>query len=180
MFKLRLALTIALTSSFWCVAVAHASLISYDVTSLGGTTWRYDYTIANDSLEVPVEEFTVYFEAGSFLNLRSPAGPSNWDVLAVEPDTALPDDGFFDALALIGGLMPGGAQNGFSIEFDFLGAGTPGSQFFEFLTASLDILDVGFTQLAAVPAPVPEPASGSLFAGALAWVAFRKLRRRTS
>lgn len=180
MFKLRLALTIALTSSFWGVADANASLISYDVTSLGGTTWRYDYTIANDSLEVPVEEFTVYFAAGSFLSLRSPAGPNNWDVLAVEPDTALPDDGFFDALALIGGLMPGGVQNGFSIEFDFLGSDTPGSQFFEFLTASLDILDVGFTQPAAAPAPVPEPASGPLFASALAWVTFRKLRQRTS
>jgi hypothetical protein len=88
----------------------------------------------------------------------------------------LPDDGFYDALVLdlLAAIAPGDTLSGFSVEFDFLGSGTPGSQAFQFLTSSLELLDSGFTQRAVVTS-VPEPGSlGLLAAGLAALIIVRK------
>jgi MYXO-CTERM domain-containing protein len=157
-----------------------ASMIGYEVTDLGSGAWRYSYTVTNDTLAVAVDEFTIYFEPGSYRNLTNPAAPVPWDAIAVEPDAALPDDGFFDAVVfdVADALLPGVAVAGFSIDFEFLGTGTPGAQQFDFFDSrSLSsALDTGTTQLAAVA--VPEPPSPTLFVAAL--VALGLLRRRHS
>ncbi len=120
--------------------------------------WRYEYQIVGATFLMD-EGFDIYFPAGNpyqpgDLGLPSAAN-SGWDVLAYQPDLALPlpHDGFLDGLAL--GDNPS-LQGLFYIDFIWRGAGTPGQQDYEFYAANLDITDSGRTQ----PFPntsVPEP-----------------------
>ena len=86
---------------------------------------------------------------------------SDWDVLADQPELALPSphDGFLDGLAL---TKDSSLQGLFYIDFIWRGAGTPGQQDYEFYAVNnLDeyiITKNGQTQ----PFPdssVPEPAA---------------------
>jgi len=152
--------------------IAFATTITYDVNNISGTTWTYDFEVFNDSLSSGLEEFTVFFEVNAYQNLSVVATPSGWDPLAIQPDPTLPDDGFFDALALTaGGLVPGDSLGGFIVQFDFLGIGTPGSQAFDVVDpVTFATLDSGFTQAAVVPVPAAVWLFGSglvMFSGAL-------------
>ncbi|WP_240453616.1 hypothetical protein [Janthinobacterium agaricidamnosum] len=136
------------------MSAAHATSIGYTATSLGGTQWRYDYTVSNTTLAVPIEEFTLFFSVGTYANLQSVSTAPGWDVLLVQPDPAIPASGYLDALALAGGIVPGATATGFSVTFDYLGAGSPGAQPFSILDpVSFIELDTGITQPAAVPLP---------------------------
>ncbi|OEZ93257.1 hypothetical protein JAB8_03700 [Janthinobacterium sp. HH106] len=136
------------------MSAAHATSIGYTATSLGGTQWRYDYTVSNTTLAVPIEEFTLFFSVGQFANLQSVSTAPGWDVLLVQPDPAIPASGYLDALALAGGIAPGATATGFSVTFDYLGAGSPGTQPFSILDpVSFIELEAGITQPAAVPLP---------------------------
>src|SRR5690606_36000186 len=110
-------------------------------------------------------EFTIQFQLGSSANLLVAESPAGWDSLVVQPDAGLPDDGFFDALALGAGIVSGAGLGGFAVSFDYLGAGTPGPQAF-------DIVDPGtFATLASgttTATAVPAPPAGWLLATALA------------
>lgn len=151
---------------------SYASMITYETTDLGGGSWRYDYELVNDTLGLAVDEFTIWFDLALFSNLRDATGPTGWDLLAIQPDPGLPDDGFFDGLALLAPLGTGETRGGFSISFDFLGVGTPGAQRFDFIdSVSFSLLDSGGTTLRAPPASVPEPGSLLLLALGLASVA---------
>ncbi len=146
---------------------AQATTIEFDVASLGGNTFRYDYTVENNSLGDVIEEFTIFFDLGLYENLVVPDAPADWDPIAIDPDGSLPDDGFYDALALGMGVDVGGSLGGFSVSFDWLGAGTPGSQVFNVIDPfTFATLDSGATSSSA-PAPVPEPASLLLVASLL-------------
>lgn len=150
---------------------ANATTIFFDVTNIAGNTWEYSYTVENDTLTVDIEEFTVFFDVG--LNLDLASAPTGWAPIAIQPDPSLPDDGFYDALALGAGIAPGDSLGGFSVQFDFLGQGTPGAQPFEIVDPfTFDILDAGTTQLMA---SVPEPQTLWLMAlGLVVLVALRK------
>lgn len=165
-----------------CIAAAgsaHATLIEYVATNLGGTTWEYEYTITNDTLGFDIEEFTIWFDYTLFDNLAIGPGPAGWDPLAIQPDPGLPDDGFFDSLALAGGIASGATLGGFTVTVDYFGAGAPGAQFFEIVDPlTFATLDSGMTVQAQPPQPIPEPGMIALLAAAaLAFVAAR--RRRT-
>lgn len=162
--------------------VCHATLISYSATNVAESTWRYDYSIANDTLLDSLEEFTIYFDQDLFANLQVANSPLSWDSLVVQPDEFLQSDGFFDALTLDLGLSPGGTLAGFSVLFDFLGSDAPGSQRFEVVNPiSFDVLDAGFTQPQVTSVPEPSPLAllslgllGVLFARRLSWLATSK------
>jgi PEP-CTERM motif-containing protein len=171
----HLTLGLALLAS---AATASAGTVTYDVASLGGTSWRYDYQLANDGLPLPVDEFAIYFDAALYRDLRDAAGPAGWDLLVAQPDPGLPDDGFLDALALLQPLAPGATLGDFSITFDFFGAGAPDAQAFQFLDSStFQVLDAGVTQLRA-PVAVPEPSSLALLLIAFAVMGSSALRAR--
>ncbi|MGK5036170.1 hypothetical protein [Janthinobacterium sp. LB3P118] len=69
---------------------AHAASIGYTATSLGGTQWRYDYTVSITTLAVPIEEFTLLFSLGQYAKLYNISTVQGWDVLLVQPDMDMP------------------------------------------------------------------------------------------
>ncbi|MBL8267485.1 PEP-CTERM sorting domain-containing protein [Steroidobacter sp.] len=159
-----------------CAAPSFATVITYQATQVGGTTWRYDYSVDNDSLDTPVEEFTLFFGLDQYANLSALSAPEGWDGFIAQPDPLLPDDGFIDVLALNSGVLPGQGLSGFSIIFDWLLEGTPGAQRFDIIEPlSFTVIESGFTTLATT-ASVPEPSSLALFGAAL--LGFGMFRRR--
>lgn len=143
----------------FAASLAHATTINYFTTSLGGTDWRYDYTVSNDTLGMNLQEFTIYFDVNLFSNLAVLSSPADWDSLVVQPDLALPSNGFFDSLALFGGLTPGTSVGGFSVTFMFAGAGGPGSQAFDIVDPqTFAVLESGVTsRFVEPPSTVAEP-----------------------
>ena len=131
-----------------------ATTITYDVTNITANIWEYSYTLSNDTLGVDIEEFTIYFDYNAYENLTS-AAPTGWDPLVIQPDTELPDDGFYDALLVSGsGIGAGDSLGGFSVQFAYLLGGTPGSQDFDIVDpVTFDVLDSGQTVLTTVPLP---------------------------
>lgn len=146
--------------------------ITYEATSLGGTSWQYVYHVSNTILATPIREFTIWFDYSLYENLvfttPDPLA-SAWDELVIQPELVIEDDGFYDALTETGnpGIGIGETVSGFSVSFDWLGTGNPGSQFYEIIDPdTFATSDSGWT--------VPEPvASLLLIAGC-----FGILRRR--
>ncbi|MFC1751186.1 PEP-CTERM sorting domain-containing protein [Pseudomonadota bacterium] len=134
-----------------------ATTISYEATNISGNTWEYSYSVSNDTLTSDIEEFSIYFDLGLYENLTFTSTPVNWDPIAFDPDPFLPGDGLYDAFALASGIASGDMLSGFSVQFDFLGVGGPGSQWFEILDPfTFAVLDSGNTQLASASVPEPE------------------------
>ncbi len=165
---------------------ALANPIFYEVENLGADTWQYTYTVGNETAS-PIDQFTIFFDPSlyAFDLVSTPgglqvdpsvySGPADWDVLVAPPDLLFPgpdDDqfGFYDALGLATAVEPGDLVTAFSIQFTWLGTGTPGSQPFTlFGDDLLPVLGENFFTQPLVVA-VSEPATfllmalGSLFA----------------
>ena len=150
---------------------AGAVTITSTLDDLGSGRYEYGYEVLNDDLAVAIDEFTIFFDLGLYENLAVTASPAGWDSLSVEPDPGLPDDGFFDSCSSIFcfgsglGITPGTALGGFSVAFDYLGAGLPGSQYFQIVDPlTFGVLGEGFTEPAV---SVPEPGTLSLLLAGL-------------
>ena len=143
-------------------ANAFALPIVYEVNNLAGDRWEYRYDVTNDPANTfAIEEFTVYFDLGLYDTLQVGNTPTGWDALVVQPDSGFPPgpglgDGFYDALAVaVPGIAPGDSVGGFSVQFTYLGTGTPGAQFYEIVDPeTFEPLQSGATTTA-----VPEPGS---------------------
>lgn len=164
--------TLVLIAGLSTAGTTHATAIVYALDYLSGSDWRYTFTLTNDTLAVDVEEFAIYFDGALYSNLAVDASPADWDSLVVQPDNGIPADGFFDSLALVQGIQPGDTLRGFSVTLTYLGTATPGSQPFEVLDSSFDVIDSGNTVLATNtepnPEPVPEPSTYLMFLSGLA------------
>jgi hypothetical protein len=146
-----------------CAPVCQAAVITYSATNTAGSTWRYDYAVTNDTLAGSLEEFTIFFDRSFHTDLALSSSPADWDSIVVQPDLNLPDDGFFDSLALSGGLSAGDTLSGFSVTFDWLGVGQPGSQLWTVVDPlSFETIESGFTVLLEPPVDVPEPGTVAL------------------
>jgi hypothetical protein len=172
--KLRLAPVLALLIAA-AVGPARAGVVTYDVASLGGDQWRYDYAVYNDTLAAPLTWFTVFFALGSYDGLCDgdtstglcriePSAPEGWIAYVAQPEPdPLFDDGFFDLTTAGPGIAPGETLGGFSIQFHWLGQGTPGSQPFDFIgTDPANPLQSGLTTQRVTS--VPEPGTLPLLA----------------
>lgn len=174
--KLWVKVLIACNLGLIICSSASATAISYDVVNLGGNQWEYTYSVTNDTLGVDIEEFAVYFDVGSYDNLVTTNTPIDWDPIAINPDPGIPDDGYYDVLALSTGILPSKTLSGFSVQFDYLGSGIPGSQRFEIIDPlSFSVLDSG--QTIAASQPIPEPSTFFLFGFGLIGLAGLRERR---
>lgn len=124
--------------------------------SLGGTRFRYDYTLTND-VNLPIELLDIAFDSqlyaeGSLTIVSTPALDTTWDQEVLASGIDVP--AVLTLSALAGGVLPGGNVGGFAIEFDWLGAGMPGVQpITVYNAATFEPLYTRNTQLAAVPLP---------------------------
>jgi len=127
--------------------------IKYEASEVGESRWQYEYEISNVIMTGPIEEVTIWFDYGLFDNLAvETIGPPGWewDEIVVQPEPIIGDDGYYDALALGGGIEQGQTVVGFAVSFDWLGVGEPRPQFYEIIDpATFEAIDSGFT--------VPEP-----------------------
>jgi len=133
--------------------------IWYSAEELLGGRWQYNYEVANISLTVPIQEFTIWFEYGLYDNLSVETPlvlpPGGWDEMVIQPEPVLEDDGAYDAKALGLGIEIGHTARPFGVSFDWLGDSImPGSQFYEVIDpVMLETIDSGMTTL------IPEPAT---------------------
>jgi hypothetical protein len=137
--------------------------ISYEAEEFGGARWEYTYEVMNidlsiESVPAAIEEFTIWFDPGLYANLvvTTVAPLSNaWDEIVWQPEPVINDAGGYDALAEIlnPGIGAGQSVKGFSVSFDWLGLGTPGSQYYEIINPlTFETIDAGDTI-------IPEPAT---------------------
>lgn len=54
-----------------------------------------------------------------------------WNEIVVQPELVFEDDGYYDALTLADAIDIGETVSGFTVSFDWLGEGQPGSQYYE-------------------------------------------------
>lgn len=137
---------------------------------VGQDLWRYDYQVTG-SFE-PFGGLNLLFDPTRYgvLSVPQPVAGVDWDVFVVQPDAALAAPGLFTATRLIDSPA---LNNPASVQFVWLGAGTPGAQPFEVFDASFGISETGFTQA------VPEPRTYALYALGLLLLA-RRLSRTSA
>src|SRR5438128_1197289 len=130
----RLFCALAITSFFF-VTSAHAIQILYDLDTLGGNQYQYNYTVVNDgSTGGAVELFDILFdpvlydESSLAITTQNPLAAA-WDETFLASGLLVP--AAFDAYALSGGVPNGGSASLFSVSFTWFGADLPASQQFE-------------------------------------------------
>lgn len=170
---------------------AEALTIRFESLDIGDVTPGEDlrqirYHVTGDVNGSPLQAnqgFAIGFGLALYRDLQDPppAVNADWDVLVLQPDPAIPDDGAYDALALNDDPS---LADPFVLTFVWLGAGAPGSQPFavnQFDAAGnlVAVLQVGQTEPLA--RAVPEPVTSALIgAGVVALVSVRRLRSARS
>ncbi len=148
----------ALCSMFVAIP-ANAINIVYEATDLADTSvgqdlWKYTYTVSDYSF-IANNGFSIFFDHQLYSNLEDPAPLVNadWNILVLQPDDLLPDDGKYDALSLTNGAS---LVDQFVVSYLWSGNGTPGAQSYEIYDNSFNVVASGITQSTQ---PVPEPAT---------------------
>lgn len=141
---------------------ASGTEIFYEAHDLADATpgtdlWQYSYSV-QDFVFPAGFGFSILFDYTRYGRMEPPApAGDDWDVIVLQPDPALPADGLYDALALMGSPS---LSNAFVQTFVWLGPGTPESQPFAVYDSSFQTIDTGLTA-------VPEPSTGMLMTIAL-------------
>jgi hypothetical protein len=114
-----------------------AITISYQVEDLadlvvGEDLRRYSYSVSDFAFERN-QGFTIFFDAEKYRNLDvTPAAPNaDWDIITGEPVPLLGLPGVYDALSIVALGDTASLANPFTLSFEWIGAGDPGSQPFE-------------------------------------------------
>jgi len=165
--KLACALTLLAASTF---TVSAPVTVDYSLSSLAAPgRFQYIYTVTNVSLATPVSWFSVDFDPAFYDEsslLVTSFGLGNWTEQILGSVPGLPAQ--YDAYKTIGApLGIGDSETSFTVQFTWLGTGTPGSQAFTvYDPGTLNVLDTGLTTLVGAPPPpppgVPEPSSLAL------------------
>ena len=138
--------------------------IFYQAENLGSGRWQYNYTLVNNSLSEGVNEFTIWFDYGLYEDMAIEPGNISdkfWDEIVSEPlciPPFAPYNGIYDALVLQDGAVTAGQSvNGFTVSFNWLGDGTPMSQYFQIIDPdTFETIADGYTITEAI-STVPLP-----------------------
>ncbi|CDH45407.1 PEP-CTERM sorting domain-containing protein [Candidatus Contendibacter odensensis] len=182
-------LALIMGGGLW-MPTAQAISIQYQLTSLGGDAYRYDYTVANDGSlgsGVSLKLFDILFDPALYdetllTPVSSASITADWTETIFASAPGVPTA--YDVSANTSGLAGGASLSGFAVKFTWLGgASLPGAQSFEVYDPdnNFELLETGgqTTLAGAVPSPtVPEPP----MIGLLAWglLALLVRRRRSS
>ena len=162
--------------------LADAATITFDSVDVADVTvgedlWRYIYTVGDASFDAN-DGFAIFFDSQQYGALIA-ATPdtardafvttdAEWDILLLDPDPPLQGDGVFDALSLAGAP----SNFTFTVDFTWVGAGTPGAQAFNLyrLAEDFSVITIaeGVTEAAN---PVPEPGALTLLVLGLSGIA---------
>ena len=138
---------------------SHAILIEYEALDLVNTTpgtdlWQYNYYVSDHDFFTD-QGFSIWFDPNLYNNLTLASTSPVWNAIAVQPDTLLPDAGYYDALAQVDHAS---LASPFSVQFTWLGNGVPGSQRFDLYNLSngnLVVTHSGDTVLRGSVVPLP-------------------------
>jgi hypothetical protein len=162
---------------------AHSAIITYEVVDLGGSNYRYEYTVSNDaSVTNSIGLFDILFDPAlyaeaSLVNVSDLALETNWSQMFLGSGIGVP--AAFDVFATTGDIGPGSSVDGFAVQFSWLGLGLPGSQGFEIYDPeTFDLLGVG-TTTPRPSTPVPEPGPLTLTLAGLLMLATLRSQSRT-
>jgi len=121
------------------VAGPAAATVTASLVYVGGPlenrTFRFDYTVTNNSLEPSIGGFIIFFDADGLnrADFVSYTAPTYWEDVFVTPEG--PDGSWnveWDELTGVDRILPGDSHNGFSVTFTWNDPYSyPGSQGFE-------------------------------------------------
>ena len=130
-------------------------------------TYRYVYSITNNAAtgSAAIQLFDILFDTSlyqeSSLQIVTPAPlHTQWSEQLLSSAPSVP--AAYDALSLTGGIAAGSTVTGFSVQFTWLGTGTPGPQPFQvFDPNTFAVLQSGVTST--LPVGVPAASTLTLF-----------------
>jgi hypothetical protein len=150
----------------------------------GADLWQYQYSVsyADPGVFLQNQAFAVFFDSSLYKNLEDPpSAVADWFTFVLQPDSELPSDGEYDALALTDNPS---LANPFSVSFVWLGGSgsNPGSQAFavnQFDEAGLFMEQLGSGQTVLMQSNVvPEPNSMLLLGGGLCAMIFVRRNKK--
>lgn len=145
-----------------------------DIDGSAGEQWRYDFTVSG--VADVFESLNLSFDSSLYAGLQNQASSPNLDLLVTQPDAVLPAPGLLTATFMAALTTP----EAFSVEFTWLGTGTPGSLPFQYNDANGAPAGDGRTTSPGTPA-VPEPQmlpALLALAGVATWMRRRKAANR--
>lgn len=138
---------------------APLSEIWFEVEDVSGGRWQYTYDVANVEFLAGIDEFTIYFPDDLYDGLvveTTGVLAAMWNEIVWDPIVGVAVDGGYDVLAVSSPIGASMTASGYSVSFDWLGDGIPGSQYYEIVNPNtFETVDSGWT--------VPEPGMLLLF-----------------